>query len=549
MGASWEETASAVQRHRNATISQVVPTLPDIDFELPQNVTAVPRRLLTKAECDITELPIEKLKCQIESGKLTVLETTKAYLRRAALSQKLVNCITELLPKRAIQRASELDAYFLRHGKTVGPLHGIPISVKEHIDMKGLTVNVGFVGWAENVALDDGLLLRCLWKAGCVFYARTTEPQTLMQLETSSNLYGTTVNPFNTLLTCGGSSGGEGALGGLRGSCLGIATDIGGSIRSPAANNGLYGFKPTALRLPGGGMSAAMSGSEHIPPTAGPVSTSIDGVKLFMKAVLDQKPHLIEPNLAILPWRDGTTHLRQVDGRPSLKIGVMWSDGIVRPHPPVLRALKETTEKLAGYANITLVDWIPYNHGEAWEILSALYFADGAEDVMAAIHSSGEPLLPLSDWVINEACKRRKLSVQETWQWQKRRNNYRAAYAKRWNDTAGSTETTVDVILCPVAPGAAPPLGCAKYWGYTAVWNLLDYPALVFPVTKVDAVKDAKELGYCPQNSHDADNDKLYNPETYKDAPVGLQLIGRRFDDEKVIESFDLIKRYLSMGI
>ena len=119
--------------------------------------------------------------------------------------------------------------------------------------MKDLGCNAGFVSWWPKKSPNDALVLKILWAAGCVFYARTTEPQTLMHLETSTNLYGTTSNPFNRTLTSGGSSGGEGALLGMRGSCLGIGTDIGGSVRSPAANCGLYSLRPTTKRIPYGG--------------------------------------------------------------------------------------------------------------------------------------------------------------------------------------------------------------------------------------------------------------------------------------------------------
>ncbi len=124
--------------------------------------------------------------------------------------------------------------------------------------MKGLGLNAGFISWWDQQGNDDALVLKILWNAGCVFYARTTQPQTLMHLETSSNLYGTTINPFNSQLTCGGSSGGEGALIGMRGSCLGVGSDIGGSVRSPAANCGLYGLRPSSYRIPVGGLSATM---------------------------------------------------------------------------------------------------------------------------------------------------------------------------------------------------------------------------------------------------------------------------------------------------
>lgn len=137
--------------------------------------------------------------------------------------------MTELLPERAVARARFLDEYFARHKKPIGALHGLPISVKEHIGLKGLGLNAGYVAWYDKVADDDAHVLQILERAGAVFHARTTEPQTMMHLETDSNLYGVTVNPYNSNLSAGGSSGGEGALIALRGSCLGIGTDIGGN--------------------------------------------------------------------------------------------------------------------------------------------------------------------------------------------------------------------------------------------------------------------------------------------------------------------------------
>lgn len=173
-----------------------------------------------------------------------------------------------------------------------------------------------------------------------------------------------TVNPFNTTLTAGGSSGGEGALVGLRGSCLGIGTDIGGSIRSPAANQGLWGFKGTAGRLPVEGWSATMNGEEQILGTIGPLSTSLAGCKLFVKTVVEGKPWLNEPSLLPYEWRD-----LGFSKEKKLKVAVLWDDGVVKVHPPVARALKELVEKLKVSPNVELVDWTPYKHDEAWEII------------------------------------------------------------------------------------------------------------------------------------------------------------------------------------
>ena len=405
----------------------------------------------------------------------------------------------------------------------MGPLHGLPISVKEHIGMKDLGLNAGFISWWDKKGEEDAHILQILWKAGCVFYVRTTQPQTLMHLETSSNLYGETVCPFNRALTSGGSSGGEGALIGLRGSCLGIGTDIGGSIRSPAANNGLYGFRPTSYRLPVDGWTATMLGSEHIVPVIGPLSTSLDGVKIVMKTLIDAKPWLTEASLLPFPWRDDVNHLSSTSANSSatkLKVGVLWDDGVVKPHPPVQRALKEVVRKLEEQIDVEIVDWIPYNHDLAWEIIASLYFCDGAKEETEAIEASGEPWRPLSTFIIKENPHVKHHSIEDVWGWTAKREEYRRAYAKVWNETAtgtasdGSPKGAVDVILCPVGPGAAPPLNHARYWGYTAQWNLLDYPALVFPVTKVNQELDPVDAGYKPMNEKDEWNHKLCRKST-----------------------------------
>lgn len=100
--------------------------------------------------------------------------------------------------------------------------------------MKGLRLNAGYIAWWDEIAKEDAHVLQVLQRAGAVFHARTTQPQSLMHLETDSNLYGVTVNPYNRDVSAGGSSGGEGALVALRGSCLGIGTDVGGKSQAIA---------------------------------------------------------------------------------------------------------------------------------------------------------------------------------------------------------------------------------------------------------------------------------------------------------------------------
>lgn len=525
---SWQDIASTSQQHRDETIAQVVPAIPDAPNDLPPNVTGLPANLLSGDVIEITSLSTEAILGKLSTGSLTATAVAQAFLQRAGLASRLVNCVTELLSDRALKRAQELDAYYAEHKKPIGPLHGLPISVKEHIAMKGLDLNAGFISWVGNVAPDDGLILKLLWRAGCVFYARTTEPQTLMHLETSSNIFGVTVNPYNTKLTSGGSSGGEGALMGLGGSCLGIGTDIGGSIRSPAANQGLFGLRPSSYRLPLDGFAATMLGEEHIVPVVGPLSTSIAGIKIFMKTLIDQKPWLYDPMLVPLPWKPSEPSLLRsaFPGQSKLRIGVLHDDGIVKPHPPILRGINTLVSKLRSDSDISVVDFPPYKHDEAWRIISSLYFADGASEEKAAIDASGEPWRPLSEFIIKDNPNVKSLSASEVWKLTAQRDAYRAEYARHWNsvgtslaspksgellnpDAMGSEDDMVDVILCPVGPGCAPPLNCARYWGYTAQWNLLDYPSLVFPTGLQCGAEDAADKDYVPRNERDKYNHEL----------------------------------------
>jgi amidase len=180
-----------------------------------------------------------------------------------------------------------------------------------------------------------------------------------------------------------------------------------------------------------------------------------------------------------------------------------------------------------------------------------LYFSDGGKQECDAIEGSGEPYRPLTDYIIKENPHVEEHTATSLWAASARRNEYRAEYAEHWNKTAtglgpnGEPVGAVDVILCPATPSAAPKLDTSKYWGYTAQWNLLDYPAAIFPVGQVQVEKDDVKEAYEPRNEQDKYNWSLweqYGAEGWKDAPISLQLVGRRYDDEKVIRALEVIK-------
>lgn len=263
----------------------------------------------------------------------------------------------------AVKDAQKLDDYYAIHKKPIGPLHGVPISLKDQFHVKDVETSMGYVGWIGTFEGKKGTnkervfeseMVRELRNLGAVLYCKTSVPHTLMAGETVNNIIEYTWNPKNRNLSCGGSSGGEGALIGLRGSPLGFGTDIGGSIRIPAAFNGLYGLRPSSGRLPYEGMANSMDGQNSMLSVVGPLATSIGGLRLATKSILGQQPWLHDPLVHELPWRDDQEKeildiVSSMGSSHKLAFGVCKSDDVVTPHPPVQRAMDivaKTLERL-----------------------------------------------------------------------------------------------------------------------------------------------------------------------------------------------------------
>lgn len=248
----------------------------------------------------------------------------------------------------------------------MGPLHGLPVSLKDQFHVKGVETTMGYVGWIGTFQgrKDDprrktfeSELVRELRAMGAVLYCKTSVPVTLMSGETANHIVQYTWNPKNRHLSCGGSSGGEGALIALKGSPGGFGTDIGGSIRIPAAFNYLFGLRPSSGRVPYEGAANSMDGQNTILSVIGPLAPTARSVKLLFKAVLSQQPWYHDPLVVELPWRDNIEKetrelVEQSATDPSkLAFAIMHHNGVSRPHPPVARGLKmvEQTLKRLGH--------------------------------------------------------------------------------------------------------------------------------------------------------------------------------------------------------
>lgn len=272
-----------------------------------------------------------------------------------------MNCLTDICFEEALDTARSLDKKFRSSGKPVGPLHGLPISIKDHVNVAGLRSTLGYCAWADNIPTEDAVFVDALKQAGAIVITKTTMPVTGMAIETVSKLWGRTTCGFNRSFVSGGSSGGDGALVGMYGAPVGIGTDIAGSIRVPCAFNGLYGIRPSMKRLSYQGLTSNVRGARGITGTIGPMCHSIRDIELICKVVTDAEPWHVDANVIRKEWISRPL----VPSR--LTIGVMKFDGIVMPHPPILRGLDEAVRKLRD-AGHEVIEFEPHDHMRAWDI-------------------------------------------------------------------------------------------------------------------------------------------------------------------------------------
>lgn len=259
-----------------------------------------------------------------------------------------------MLFAEGLERAKYLDDYLEKNGTVVGPLHGLPLSLKDNFITAPHPASIGLAVYANEPTEKDALLVTMLRDLGAVFYVKTNVPTAMMMNETNNNIWGETRNPIHKGLSPGGSSGGEGALIAIKASPLGVGTDIGGSIRIPSAFCHLYGLKPSFGRFSTAGGQPGIPGQDFIYSVCGPMSRSLQSVRLFCEAVCSEQaaPWNLDPKIVPIPWR---RNVIQPPGR-KLKLGLLRHDGRVTPHPPVERAL-EIVRKVLTDAGHEVFDW------------------------------------------------------------------------------------------------------------------------------------------------------------------------------------------------
>ncbi|BGP47671.1 Serine/threonine kinase mps1 [Rhodotorula kratochvilovae] len=529
---NWREQAAQKRFAREALIPaewRLSPALLALCARDPRSA-ARESGILTPRELELTECDeLEELVEKLADGRYSAVEVTTAYCKRAAIAHQLTNCLTEIYFAEAIARARELDASLEATGSPAGPLHGVPISLKDQFDIEGRELTMGYASYLGRISERDSALVKILHDAGAVIHCRTNVPQTLLDGDTDNHVFGKTLNPLNLELGPGGSSGGEGALVALKGSILGVGTDIGGSIRIPASFCGLYGLRPTSNRVPYGFATNSLLGQRSVLSVAGPLARSISSCAFFLRTILDANP--AQYDATALPFPFDASAAPRLAAYSKLAIGVIRTDGHVTPHPPVRRALEEGVKKLeeAGHevVEMSLVDF----KGVA-PLLSAILTSDGAEDIFRTLAAIDEPLLPHLGFSSATA-----KTTYETWQMNRAKEAFQQLFLERVLATAASTTTgrPIDAVLLPTTAMTACRSGEMRWGGYTSLASLLDLPAVALPFSVVDPTVDVLEQDFVPLSENDREIQALYNPAATAGMPISLQLVGRRWKDEELL--------------
>jgi amidase len=415
------------------------------------------------------------------------VEVLSSFIGRTIIAHHLTNPLADVRFEQALERARYLDRYLAENGRTIGPLHGLPMTIKDAFDIEGLPTSLGFVALEDNVAHVDDDLVQRLTSAGAIFFTKTNVPQSLMSGECANLLFGRTASPYNVTLSAGGSSGGEGSLIALGGSPLGVGSDIAGSIRTPANFNGIYGLCPSYGRLPCRNPQRSHS-NLIINGVAGPMSRSIDGLEVYVKALLSTKPWEWDSSVVEMPWDQSKFESAQgVDGA-KLCFGFVAHDGVVQPHPPIVRGMEELKRSIAQDGHSTIdIDFFD-GDDRLWETALKIFSRDGGTELRGTAARYNEPLLP--ETMVPSPGD--TLSLLEYFEVARNIQSFRQKYLQRLDATRTMTRTgrPVDALILPSGAHVAPPHGTMSYWLYEAISNVLDWTCATIPVGFVDEQVD-----------------------------------------------------------
>ncbi|KAJ7735382.1 amidase signature domain-containing protein [Mycena maculata] len=532
---------------------------------------------LSSEEEKIHALSLAQLVSECKAGSVAPKDILSAYGKKTLSAHRLTNCITDFMFDEALETpafadytsAGESDSGSSSTLTRDCPLLGVPISLKDTVNVAGHDTTIGLSINVNHPVPASAPIVCMLKDAGAIVHVKTTVPTALIAIETESDVFGRTTNPYNTGHAVGASTGGGGALVACGGSKIEIATDLAGSARIPAHFCGIWGLKGSSGRFPMWGTMSAMMGLESVQILAAPMAGSLEDLEEFWKRIVGLKPWTYDFTCVPLPWQKVDL---QVEGR-KLKWGVIWEDGICEPTPACKRSLSIVVNALKSQGHEVVELWVPNETSSRPDTSS--YFPMEAGAQMRDGGLPGETLNPPLQGTIGLLALPRvvknimawfnratdpfyatlvevmypKTVVQER-DLVARRDEFRAEWHKRW------TEENLDFVLTVPHPLPALENGTGERAslisaGYTFLFNMLDYTAGVLPVTFVDKATDAlpsgffesakfKSMGAIAKGAY-----SVYSAEKMHGLPLGVQIAGRRMEEEKVLEGMKVVEAAL----
>ncbi|NWS74873.1 FAAH1 hydrolase, partial [Crotophaga sulcirostris] len=448
----------------------------------------------------ILSLPLPELVQKLHDGSLPPEHVFYSYVSKAVQIAIETNCITEYLQESESQvKKAKLT------GKP-GLLYGVPVSIKDSIDCQGYDSTLGFIKNLNKPAAEDSVVVQVLRRQGAIPFVKTNVPQSLISYDCKNLMFGQTFNPLLYTRSPGGSSGGEGALVGGGGSILGLGTDVGGSLRFPAAFCGICALKPTGNRLSKKGVISGVLGQKAVVAAVGPMAKDVESLALCMRALLSEDMFSLDSTVPPLPFNEEVYSSTQ-----PLRIGYYETDFFTMPSPAMRRAVRETKQLLedAGHTLVPFelmnVDYLMFNF-----CLRGM-FADGGASFLKKFKGELEKssmgllfwlakspnwLKTVLSWIAKPfvRCCIGFVSffstVDEVWSLHHEIEEFCHQFITQWK------KLNLDVMLCPMLSPALRigyPGKLSVAVSYTMIYNALDFPAGVVPVTMVTE-EDEEEL-------------------------------------------------------
>ncbi|MEE2902377.1 MAG: amidase family protein [Myxococcota bacterium] len=494
---------------------------------------------------EIHQLDATDLLDKLNRRELTSVQIVTALFDRADKVEGKINSLTVRYSQRALEDARRADDE-RSQGKSLGPLHGLPITIKESVSTAGDEISLGVEARKGMCAEEDAVVVRLLKEAGAIPIAKTNISQLMLFHESDNPVFGATKNPWSLAHVPGGSSGGEAAAIAAGITPWGVGTDIGGSIRVPAAFTGTAGLKPTVDRWSNLGCVAALSGQEVVRGQIGPMARTARDVSLLFRAINSKAHAKYDP---VVPPHDVADPF-EVDIR-NLTIGYFSDDGFIRASSSLTRAVEKSASMMEELG-AKLVKISPQHQSEIMDTYFGALSSDGGASVrkhlaggtvsgqlkplsrIAGMPNSGRKVLSKVARFSRQTRVARLLEVVgekavfDYWQLTAQRAEIRARVYREWR------EQGIDAVICPAYATPAIRHGQSDDFSmagsYSMRYNFLNFPGGVVPISRVgktDAVR-ADTLQRLEKKAADVE-------EHSAGLPLGVQVVGRPFEEDVVL--------------